>query len=91
MAEVSSYAVGQPNWADVTSPDVDGAARFYSDLFGWEAAKDPRPEAGGYTMFSRGGKYVAAASSPMQEGIPPHRRDRTNGSQCRSRNYSPSA
>jgi len=72
MAEVSSYAVGQPYWADVTSPDVDGAARFYSDLFGWEAAKDPRPEAGGYTMFSRGGKYVAAASSPMQEGIPPH-------------------
>jgi predicted enzyme related to lactoylglutathione lyase len=73
MPEVSSYATGQPCWADVTSPDVDAAARFYSDIFGWEAAKAaPEPEAGGYTMFSRNGKYVAAASPPPQEGVPPH-------------------
>ena len=56
MAEVSSYATGQPSWADVTSPDVDAAASFYSELFGWEAAKAPQPEAGGYTMFLRDGK-----------------------------------
>lgn len=72
MADVTSYATGQPCWADVTSPDVDAAARFYSSLFGWEPAKDPRPEAGGYTMFSRNGKYVAAASPPPEDGIPPH-------------------
>ena len=71
MPEVSSYATGQPSWADVISPDVDAAARFYSELFGWQAQKDPRPEAGGYTMFSRNGKYVAAASPPPQDGIPP--------------------
>lgn len=74
MPEVTSYPTGKPCWADVTSPDVDAAASFYSELFGWQAAKDPRPEAGGYTMFSRNGKYVAAASAPMpgQEGVPPH-------------------
>lgn len=72
MPEVTSYATGQPCWADVTCPDVDAAARFYSELLGWEAEKDPRPEAGGYTMFSRDGKFVAAASPPPQEGIPPH-------------------
>jgi uncharacterized protein len=72
MPEVSSYATGQPSWADVTSPDVDAAASFYSELFGWEADKAPQPEAGGYTMFSREGKHVAAASPPLQEGIPPH-------------------
>jgi uncharacterized protein len=72
VPEVTSYANGQPCWADVTSPEVDAAAQFYSDLFGWEAEKDPRPEAGGYTMFSREGKYVAAASPPPQEGIPAH-------------------
>ena len=71
MPEVSSYTTGQPSWADVTSQDVDAAASFYSELFGWEAAKDPRPEAGGYTMFSRDGKYVAAATPP-QDGVPPH-------------------
>ena len=72
MADVTTYATGQPCWADVTSPDVDEAARFYSELFGWDAEKAPQPEAGGYTMFSRNGKFVAAASPPPQEGIPPH-------------------
>jgi uncharacterized protein len=72
MAVVTSYATGRPCWADVTSPDVDVAAAFYSELFGWQADKDPRPEAGGYTMFSRNGKQVAAASPPQQDGIPPH-------------------
>jgi predicted enzyme related to lactoylglutathione lyase len=72
MPEVTSYETGEPSWADVTIPDVDAAAQFYSQLFGWEAHKAPQPEAGGYTMFARNGKYVAAASPPMQEGIPPH-------------------
>jgi predicted enzyme related to lactoylglutathione lyase len=72
VPEVTAYANGQPCWADVTSADVDAAAQFYSDVFGWQAAKDPRPEAGGYTMFTRNGKYVAAASPPPQEGVPPH-------------------
>lgn len=70
MAEVTSYRTGQPCWADVTSPDLDAAAAFYSELFGWEAAKDPRPEAGGYTMFTRNGKSVAAASPPQGGGAP---------------------
>jgi predicted enzyme related to lactoylglutathione lyase len=74
MPEITSYTAGQPCWADVTSPDVDAAARFYSELFGWTADKAPQPEAGGYTMFSKDGKYTAAASPPAPgtEGIPPH-------------------
>jgi len=74
MPEITSYDTGKPCWADVTSPDVDGAVQFYSELFGWTGQTDPRPEAGGYTMFSKNGKYVAAASPPMPgaEGIPPH-------------------
>ena len=72
VAEVNAYETGQPCWADVTSPDVGGAAAFYSALFGWEAATDQREEAGGYTMLSLRGKPVAAASPPPQENIPPH-------------------
>lgn len=72
MAEVTSHKTGRPCWADVTSPDVDAAAAFYSELFGWQAERDPRPEAGGYTMFTRNGKHVAAASPPQEQGIPPH-------------------
>ena len=72
MPEFSSYAHGTPCWVDVTSPDLEKTIEFYGGLFGWEANQDPRPEAGGYTMFTLRGKYVAAASPPQQEGIPPH-------------------
>ncbi len=74
MPEFTEYAPGTPCWVDVTSPDLDATIAFYSALFGWQADRDPRPEAGGYTMFSLEGKSVAAASPPPpgQEGVPPH-------------------
>ena len=74
MPEITSYPTGKPCWADVTVPDVDAGARFYTDLFGWIAEKAPEPEAGGHTMFRKNGKAVAAASPPMPgtEGVPPH-------------------
>jgi len=58
----------------VTSPELDRSVSFYSDLFGWKAQADSRPEAGGYTMFSLRGKHVAAASPPPpgQESVPSH-------------------
>ena len=74
MPEVTAYATGQPAWADVTTTDVAAASGFYGELFGWTAQTDPRPEAGGYTVFTVDGKAVAAASPPPpgQEGVPPH-------------------
>ncbi len=56
MPEFTSYASGTPCWIDITSPELDRSVSFYSDLFGWQADQDPRPEAGGYTMFSKHGK-----------------------------------
>jgi predicted enzyme related to lactoylglutathione lyase len=64
--EVSSHRPGTPSWVDVTGPDVEVLAGFYSSLFGWDA-EDQGEEAGHYTMFSRGGRSVAAAS-PSQPG-----------------------
>src|SRR5918994_6669950 len=72
MPEFTSYAHGTPCWVDVTSPDLDGAIAFYTSIFGWDAATDPRPEARGYTMFSKKGKHVAAGSRPQGEGMPAH-------------------
>jgi predicted enzyme related to lactoylglutathione lyase len=74
MPVFTSYATGVPCWVDVASPDLDRTLSFYSDFFGWEAERDPRPEAGGYTMFRKDGKYVAAASAPPpgSEEMPPH-------------------
>ena len=72
MAEFTSYPHGTPCWVDVTSPDLDKTIEFYGGLFGWDAEQDPRPEAGGYTMFKLDGKYVAAGAPPQQEGMPSH-------------------
>jgi uncharacterized protein len=70
MPERTSYPVGTPCWVDLGTPDTTAAARFYSDLFGWDAAIDPRPEAGGYGMFTIRGKNVAGIG-PQQNPGPP--------------------
>jgi uncharacterized protein len=57
---------GSPTWIDASSPDVGASARFYAELFGWQAETLP-PEAGGYTMFTLGSDIVAAVG-PLQEG-----------------------
>ena len=74
MPVFTEYTTGTPCWTDVTSPDLDRTVSFYGGLFGWEAERDPRPEAGGYVMFTKEGKYVAAGSPPPRgaEGVPPH-------------------
>lgn len=58
---MTEYAPGTPLWVDVSSPDLSKTNAFYSGLFGWDAYQVPEPEAGGYTLYSLGGKTVAAA------------------------------
>jgi predicted enzyme related to lactoylglutathione lyase len=53
------------------SPDTQAAAEFYGSLFGWTAAIDPRPEAGGYGMFTLAGKNVAGLGPQMNPDMPP--------------------
>src|SRR4051795_3859002 len=75
MGDRTSYQPGTFSWADVTTTDQDGAKRFYSGLFGWEA--DDRPVGDGvyYSMMELGGRAVAATSpQPEQQreaGVPP--------------------
>lgn len=56
--------VGAPCWADLWTSDVDGARRFYGELFGWEAT-DPDPQHGGYFTFTLDGVQVAGAMGDM--------------------------
>jgi hypothetical protein len=71
MAEFDGYAHGTPCWVDVTSNDMERTTAFYSSLFGWSA--EEVPNAGGYTMYTLRGRYVAAGSPPPPgaEGTPP--------------------
>ncbi|MGH2948898.1 MAG: VOC family protein [Solirubrobacteraceae bacterium] len=36
MSERTSYEPGTPSWVDLSTPDLEGALRFYGGLFGWE-------------------------------------------------------
>jgi uncharacterized protein len=72
MSERTSYAPGTPSWVDLATPDVEGAERFYGELFGWEIPELPTSaEMGGYRRAKNGGRDVAGVMPLMQEGQPP--------------------
>ena len=71
MSERTEYAPGTPSWADNASADPEGAAQFYSQLFGWDTEDVMPPEADGrYFMARLRGKDVAALGSQPMEGVP---------------------
>jgi uncharacterized protein len=72
LAERTKYEPGTPSWVDLGSPDPQAAAAFYGALFGWAAEMDPRPEAGGYGMFTLEGKQVAGLGPQMNPDMPPY-------------------
>jgi predicted enzyme related to lactoylglutathione lyase len=48
----------------LSTSDVEGSRKFYSELFGWEAG-EANPEFGGYFMFTRSGAPVAGGMGGM--------------------------
>jgi uncharacterized protein len=66
----TNYSPGSPNWTDLGTSDVDGAAAFYGSLFGWQF-QSAGPDAGGYGMFTLGGQTVAAAGPLGEPGAAP--------------------
>jgi uncharacterized protein len=66
----TNYRPGSPNWTDLGTSDVDGAATFYGSLFGWQF-QSAGPDAGGYGMFTLGGQTAAAAGPLGEPGAAP--------------------
>jgi predicted enzyme related to lactoylglutathione lyase len=55
QAHIGAALVNTPGaltWNDLITPDADGAARFYGELFGWTA--EEIPDAGGYRVIRNG-------------------------------------
>ena len=65
----TNYVPGAPNWVDLGTPNVDAAVAFYGPVFGWEF-QSAGPDAGGYGMFTMGGKTVGAVG-PMGDPASP--------------------
>ncbi|MGW7821540.1 VOC family protein [Streptomyces puniciscabiei] len=61
---------GGPCWTELGTSDLEGAKRFYTELFGWRPETDPRQEAGGYTVAHLGDAAVAALTPLYQESQP---------------------
>ncbi|PWI14118.1 hydroxylase [Streptomyces sp. Act143] len=64
------YVTGAPNWIDLGTPDIDGAADFYGALFGWRFEPGP-PESGGYGFFRLDGRTAAGGMQTTAADGPP--------------------
>ncbi len=60
-------------WADLSTPDTKRASDFYSGLFGWQIAADPKDKSG-YLHIKNGEHFIGGVppSSYRQPGTPPH-------------------
>ncbi len=79
--EMTSYEPGVPSWVDVGTPDLDKAAAFYSDLFGWDCPEGPA-EAGGYRVCHdrrEAGRRHRPADEPRPAGLVVLRERRERG------------
>jgi predicted enzyme related to lactoylglutathione lyase len=66
----TNYVPGAPIWVDLGTSDIDAAAAFYRELFGWEFVSFG-PDAGGYGVLTLDGKTAAALGPLMAEGTEP--------------------
>ncbi|MCE9592578.1 MAG: VOC family protein [Planctomycetes bacterium] len=71
--DVDSRLHGAPSWFETLTSDVDRAAKFYTELFGWSATPIPGP-ALAYTVFELDGAPIAGmlALGPKMVDLRPH-------------------
>ncbi len=60
-------------WADLSTPDVEAAAKFYSGLFGWKLEKGEK-DPSGYLHIKNGEHFIGGVppSSYRNANTPPH-------------------
>ncbi|MEZ4450485.1 MAG: VOC family protein [Nannocystaceae bacterium] len=63
------YSDGAPCWADLSTPDSEGARRFYGDLLGWTIDASG-PEYGGYINCKRDGETVCGMMQSQPGQVP---------------------
>jgi len=68
MTQRPEYRDGAPCWADLATPDLAGAQRFYGGLFGWRF-DEPDPKLGNYANIRKDGQRVAGVM-PIMPGQP---------------------
>jgi len=72
LTGASMHHPGTLTWIELETPDLDAAAKFYGELFGWDAGvvsmgDDFTREA--YTVFTKNGERVAGAVETPKLGL----------------------
>ena len=70
MSERDGFQHGVPCWVDTWQDDGEAAARFYSELFGWEIEGGDVGEGRNYRMCNLRGRNAAGIGSPRPAGVP---------------------
>jgi predicted enzyme related to lactoylglutathione lyase len=67
------YKQGMFSWAELATPDVEGAKRFYTGLLGWTTMLAP-VEGMSYTLVKAGDEQIAGIMGVQCKAgeIPPH-------------------
>lgn len=66
----SPTAEGTFVWDELATDDVEGAKRFYTEVFGWRTEDMDMGEAGTYTLLKRNGDPDAGGIAQKQPGAP---------------------
>lgn len=67
MIDAATY--GAPNWVDLSTPDIEGAVRFYRELFGWEIEHQATPM-GDYYVAKAGDREICGLMASGEAGVP---------------------
>ena len=70
-AQSCAPPVGEFSWNELVTSDDAAAARFYTQLFGWQTADFPGGQVK-YTLFQKDGKGVGGLMKRPVETLPPH-------------------
>lgn len=65
-----TWTYGMFVWRELSTTDVDGALRFYGELFGWKSKVEQMPN-GPYHQLMQGDLPVAGLLAVPQPGMPP--------------------
>jgi predicted enzyme related to lactoylglutathione lyase len=72
MPEMRSYKPGEPNWIEVSSPDIEATKTFYGGLFGWSSYNVSDAFVGDFSIFTLGdvtGPEVAGLTSMADDAV----------------------
>lgn len=68
MTEMTKYEPGVFCWVDLMAHDMEAAAKWYAELFGWEYNAQDTGGGPPYGIFTKGGKTVAGIGQ-MDDGM----------------------